>query len=317
MVMMKWTDRLGRRVKLRDLHILLVVAQSGSMGKAAEQLAVSYPVVSRTITDLEQALGVRLFDRGIRGVEPTPYGRALLECGVAVFDEMRQGLKRIEFIKDPSSGELRIGCSEPMAAGVLPAVVEQFSRRYPRVRLHLLHSNVAALQYDDLRNRDVEVLLGRIPTPFIEEGLVAETIFEEPMLVMAGATSRWARRRRIELADLLDEPWCLSPLSSLPRLLQEEVFHASSLRVPNANIITLSIQLYTIMLETGRWLGLVPGSVVRVGPRRPSLKILPVKVLAPPHPVGIITVKNRTLSPLAERFIDQLRASSQKLRLSR
>jgi DNA-binding transcriptional LysR family regulator len=312
--MMKWTDRLGRRVKLRDLHILLVVAQSGSMGKAAEQLAVSYPVVSKTIADLEHVLGVRLFDRSIRGIEPTSYGRALLECGVAVFDEMKQGLNRIQFIKDPSSGELRIGCSEPMAAGFLPAVVEEFSQRYPRVQLHLLHSNVAALQYGDLRNRDVELLLGRIPTPFLEEGLLAETLFEEPMLVMAGATSRWAKRRRVELAELLDEPWCLSPLGSLPRLLQEEVFHAATLRFPSANIITLSIQLYTIMLESGRWLGLVPGSVIRVGPKRPSLKILPVKVSAPPHPVGIITVKNRTLSPLAERFIDQLRTSSEKLR---
>src|SRR5579859_1847025 len=101
---MKWSDRIGRRIKLRDLHILLAVAQSGSMGKAAQQLAVSYPVVSKGITDLEHILGVRLFDRSIRGVEPTPYGRALLNCGTAVFGEMRQGLSQIEFIRDPNSG---------------------------------------------------------------------------------------------------------------------------------------------------------------------------------------------------------------------
>jgi len=128
---MKWTDRIGRRVTLRDLHILLAVAESGSMAKAAAQLAVSYPVVSKGITDLEHALGVRLFDRSIRGVEPTPYGRAMLNCGVAVFDEMRQGLNQVEFIKDPNSGELRIGCSEPMAAGLLPALAERFSQNYP------------------------------------------------------------------------------------------------------------------------------------------------------------------------------------------
>jgi DNA-binding transcriptional LysR family regulator len=283
------------------------------MAKAAEQLAVSYPVVSKGITDLEHTLGVRLFDRSIRGVEPTPYGRALLDCGAAVFDEMRQGLNRIDFIKNPASGDLRIGCSEPMAAGLLPAIVERFSKDYPDVVLHLLHSNVATLQYNDLRNRDVELLLGRLPTPFVEDDLATETLFEEPMLVMAGATSPWAKRRRIALADLLNEPWCLSPRGSLPRMLQEEVFQASGLAVPRAHVITLSIQLYTIMIETGRWLGLVPGSVVRLGPRRPSLKVLPVKVEAPPHSVGIITVKNRMLHPLADRFIQVSRAAAKKM----
>jgi len=68
---MEWTDRIGRRIKLRDLHILLAVAQSGSMARAAERLAISQPVVSKTIADLEHTLGVRLLDRDRRGAEPT------------------------------------------------------------------------------------------------------------------------------------------------------------------------------------------------------------------------------------------------------
>jgi DNA-binding transcriptional LysR family regulator len=304
----KWTDRLGRRVKLRDLHIVLAVAESGSMTKAAENLAVSYPVVSKVITDLERTLAVRLFDRSIRGVEPTPYGRALLSCGAAVFDELRQGLSQIDAIKDPRVGDLRIGCSEPMAAGFLPSVAERFSQEYPGVNLHLLHSNVAALQYADLRNREVEFLLGRIPTPFTEEDLAAEALFDESMLVITGATNQWVKRRHVELRHLMQERWCLSPVGSLPRLLQEEVFHANGLVVPQAKVITLSIHLYTIMLETGRWFGLVPASVFHFGPRRPSLKALPIKMHAPPRPAGIITVKNRTLSPLAQKFIEAARA---------
>src|SRR5437879_6370188 len=108
---MKWADRIGRRVKLRDLHVLLAVAESGSMSKTAEQLAVSYSVVSKTVSDLEHTLGLRLFDRSSSGVQPTHYGRELLNCGVTVFDEMRQGLRRIDLIKDPTSGNVRIGCS--------------------------------------------------------------------------------------------------------------------------------------------------------------------------------------------------------------
>jgi len=114
---LKWTDRIGRRVKLRDLHIVLAVAEAGSMTRAAEELAGSYPVVSKTISESERTLGVRLFDRSIAGVQPTHYGRALLKSGVAVFNEMRMGLQQIESIKRPNAGELRIGSSIVTDAG--------------------------------------------------------------------------------------------------------------------------------------------------------------------------------------------------------
>src|SRR5436189_5924859 len=105
---MDWSDRIGRRVKLRDLHILLAVAEQGSMTKASAKLAISHPVVYKTISELEQTLGVKLFERNSQGVELTSYGQALLKCGVNVFDEMRQGLKQIEFLTDPSSGDLLV-----------------------------------------------------------------------------------------------------------------------------------------------------------------------------------------------------------------
>src|ERR1043165_9887114 len=112
-----WTDRIGRRVKLRDLHILLAVAQTLSMGRAAVDLSVSQPVVSKAIADLEHALKVRLLDRSPQGVELTLYGREVLKSGIAVFDELRRGVETLEFLSDPSSGELRVGCTEPLAAG--------------------------------------------------------------------------------------------------------------------------------------------------------------------------------------------------------
>jgi DNA-binding transcriptional LysR family regulator len=91
---MQWSDRIGSRLKLRDLHILLAVAQAGSMSRAADRLAISHPVVSKTIADLEHALGVRLLDRTSQGTEPTSYGHALLSCGTVVFDELRRGCRR-------------------------------------------------------------------------------------------------------------------------------------------------------------------------------------------------------------------------------
>src|SRR6201997_4938264 len=179
--LMKWTDRIGRRVKLRDLHIALVVAEAGSMTRAAEELAVSYPVVSKTISELEHTLGVKLFDRSVSGVEPTHYGRALLKSGVAVFDEMRKGLQQIEFIKQPDAGELRIASSIVVDAGLLPAVIERFSQDFPRAALHVLHEDIATEQYENLRNRKAELMLGRLATTMTEPDLIAEPLFDEPM----------------------------------------------------------------------------------------------------------------------------------------
>lgn len=301
---MKWTDRIGRRVKLRDLHIVLAVADAGSMTRAAEELAVSYPVVSKTISDLEHTLGVKLFDRSISGVEPTHYGRALLTSGVAVFDEMRKGLQQIEFIKQPDAGDLRIGSSIVVDAGLLPAVIERFAKDFPKAVLHVIHENIATQQYDSLRNRNVELVLGRIPATMNEPDLVAETLFDEPNVVAAGADSPWAKRRKVMLADLMEEPWVLAQPGSLTRTLQDQVFRNSGLEPPSATALTVSLHLYMRLIETGRWLGLVPGSAVRFGGKEMRIKVLPVKITSPPAPVGIMTVRSRTLTPLAERFID-------------
>jgi DNA-binding transcriptional LysR family regulator len=112
---MEWERRIGRRLRLRDLYILSTVVQWGSMAKAAEHLAVSQPAVSDAIANLEAALAVRLLDRSPQGVKPTIYADALLKRGDVVFDELRQGIKDIEFLANPAAGEVRVGCPESLA----------------------------------------------------------------------------------------------------------------------------------------------------------------------------------------------------------
>jgi DNA-binding transcriptional LysR family regulator len=301
---MQWADRIGRRVRLRDLHMLMAVARSGSMSKAAEQLAISHPVVSKTIADLETVLGVPLFDRSSRGVKPTMYGEALLKCGAVVFDEMRQGIRHVEFLADPTVGNLRFGCSEAMAAGFIPAVAERFRRQYPDVVLDIISADMT-LKYRELRELDIELLVGRIPMPFVGEDLVVETLFEERLLVVVGTQSRWGRRRRVDLADLVEEAWVLPPPDTVPGMLAMELFRARGLRCPAPKTITFSIHLTCSLLATGTFVALLPESLLRFSGKRLSLTALPV----PPQrsAVGIITVRNRRLSPLAERFIEYAR----------
>jgi DNA-binding transcriptional LysR family regulator len=119
--MMHVNDRIGRRMKLHDLHVLMAVVQAGGMGKAARRLNTSQSAVSRSIAELEQAFGVRLLDRSRQGVEPTQYGQALLGCGAAVFDELRQGVKSVEFLTDPTVGEIRVAGNEFIVGGLIAA----------------------------------------------------------------------------------------------------------------------------------------------------------------------------------------------------
>lgn len=313
---MEWSDRIGRRIRLRDLHIVLTVADAGSMAKAAQRLAISHPVVSKTISDLEHTLKVKLFDRTAQGVELTTYGQALLKCGVNVFDEMRQGLKQIEFLTDPTSGDLAVGCPEIMNAGIVPAISERFLQQHPRVQLRVVHADIALAQFDPLRERKVELLIGRLPEPFVEEDLVSEPLTQEPFVAVAGADSPWARsRRRIALADMIGESWVLPPHDSTPGAIIAGIFGTEGLQPPRASVATLSVQLTTSLIATGKFVGILPNSVARFGARRVGLKILPVKIPVTRYPIAIITVKNRTPGPLATLFMEQARVVARSLSL--
>ena len=157
---MQLSDRIGRRMKLHDLHVLMAVVQAGSMNKAAALLNTTQPAVSKSIAELERAVGVRLLDRNAQGVEPTAYGRALLDGGTAVFDDLRQAVKNIEFLADPTAGEVRVGCIPFLAASFVPAVIDRLSRRFPRIVIHLVTATLEAL-HRELRERNVDLVITR------------------------------------------------------------------------------------------------------------------------------------------------------------
>ena len=219
---MQWEDRIGRRIKFRDLHIALAVAQSGSMLKAAEALAISQPVVSKVIADLEQALGVRLFDRSRKGVEPTASGRALLNRGRAAFDELKQGVKEIEFLNDPTAGELRIGSSQSLAEGIVFAV--SIACRGNIRALSFISSGGTLATYEDLRERRVELGIRTHVRTVLPKDMDQEALFEEPLVVVAGMENPWARRRKIKLAELVNEPWTWPSPGSIFDLLSLQPF---------------------------------------------------------------------------------------------
>jgi DNA-binding transcriptional LysR family regulator len=298
-VSMQLSDRIGRRMKLQDLHVLVTVMQAGSMGKAAQSLNISQPAVSRSIAELEHALGVRLLDRHRKGIEATEYGRALLDCGVAVFDDLRQGVKNIEFLADPTMGQVRIGNTLTSANSFITAVIDRLSRRYPGIVFHVVPAGADILNRE-LNARSLDLVITRSGGPFKEEQFGFETLYDDALVVLAGMKNPWARRRRIELAELVNEPWALPTLESAVTQAAIKAFRASGHDCPRATLVTSSPEMRLDLVATGRFLT-ITASRFRV--RRPQLKVLPVELPMARMPVGIVTLKNRGLSPVAKLFI--------------
>src|SRR5919197_1517281 len=256
-----WQSRIGRRLRLRDLHILSTVVQWGSMAKAASHLAMSQPAVSEAIANLEAALGVRLLDRTPRGVEPTLYANALLK----------------------------------------------------RVLVHVVNTTAATQEFHELRERTVDLLLGRILKPVADDEIDAEVLFQDDYFVVAGSRSPWARRRKIELADLLDEPWIFIPPNNVFASRMAQAFSAQGLELPRAGVTSFSAVLRMRLVATGRFLTIMPGSMLRHNAERWGLKALPVALDALSIPVAVFKLKHRTVSLVVQKFVEHLRAAAKSM----
>lgn len=304
---LEWESRLGQRVKLRDLHILSTVVEWGSISKAADHLGMSQPSVSQAMTALEAALRVRLLDRSPRGIEPTIYTRALLKRGHVVFDELRQGIRDIESLANPSVGEVRIGCPESMAAAFVPAIIDSLSREKPHVVVHVINAQTVEQEFSELRDRKVDLMLGTLLRPLSNNEVVAEVLCQDQHLVVAGTNSPWARRRKIALSDLVNERWILFPPDSLITAYLAAALHAKGLELPRESVTSFSFHVRMQLLATGRFLTIMLGSVLRQNAERWSLKALPVDIGMPRVPIALFTLKNRTLGPVADAFIEHMR----------
>ena len=309
---LEWERRIGRRLRLRDLHILSTVVEQGSMAKAAAQLAVSQPAVSDAIANLEAALGVRLLDRSPHGVAPTIYADALLKRGHVVFDELRQGINDIEALTNPTAGEVRVGCPESLAP-FLSAAIDQLSRRYPDVVVHVVTAQPATLEFRELRERKVDLLLGRmISSSLVDDDIDVEVLFEDRLFVVAGARNPWSRRPKIELAELVKERWIMLPPNNALGALVTQAFHARGLEAPR-ECVTADIHFRIHLVSTGRFLSALPADLLHLVGKHWSLKALPIDLGLQAPSLAVLTLRNRTLSPVVQLFIDCTRETAKSM----
>jgi DNA-binding transcriptional LysR family regulator len=308
--------RIGRRLRLRDLHILLAVVQNGSMAKAALQLAISQPAVSKAIADMEGLLGVRLLERSARGVEPTRYGAALVRRGHAVFNELSQTVREIDFLADPAVGELRIGTTDPIAASIGAPIIDALSREHPRVGFHVVTGDLSTLLAEVLA-RNVEFAISRLFDEVAVTDMETEVLFHDPYVVVAGANNAWLRRRGFRLANLLSEPWVIPPYDTVQGRQNAAAFRASGVEPPHPTVATLSLNLRNTLLATGRFLTILPSFTLNIAGKGSALRALRLELPKTRRAIGVVRLKNRSVSPLGELFLQRVRAMTKPLAATR
>jgi DNA-binding transcriptional LysR family regulator len=303
---MTFADRISRRIKLHDLDILLAVVETGTMGKAAERLKISQPAVSKAIADLEHTLRTRLFDRTRRGVEVTSYGIALARRSVAILDELRQGVQDLEFLADPTAGELRIGSTDFVMASIVSVVIDRLSVKHSRINFHVLAADPATLRRE-LIARKIELLVGRMYTVPDDEALDTEVLCDDPLVVVADRQHLLFGRRKIKLTEIVQENWTLPPPDTPSGSLVLDIFQRAGLEPPRNVVSTYSLPLRQYLVATGHFITVLPKSTLHVIGERLSLFALPVVLPAQQSLAVIATLKGRSLSPLAQFFVEEAR----------
>jgi DNA-binding transcriptional LysR family regulator len=288
---MKWDDRIGRRLRLKDFHTLQTVAEAGSMAKASERLALSQPAISKAISDMERVLGAPLLERSSRGVALTACGRLVIEHSRVIFDEIRQSVSGIEHLSDPASGLIRIGTTEPVM-GVVAEIINEVSRKYPRISYEVTVGETDAL-VRELRERAFDVVLTRWAPASAADDLAVQVLFKSPFVAMVERHHPLLRRKTLNLGDLLEEQWTFSPPDTFAGRIMVDLFRRRKLPFPTTVVTSNSVFMRLSLVASGRFLTVLPAQVLRYRSNSTWLRALDIDLGDSSQPTASITSKKR------------------------
>ena len=306
-------ERTRRRLRLRDLETLVAVVQAGGMRKAAGELNLSQPAVSKAVAELEDALGLKLLERGRRGVAPTAFGAALVRRSEALIDGVRGALRELAELADPEAGEVRLGSMETLHAGVVGATAAALLAQHPRMRLVVESGQAPELVQHFLKGRLVDFVVARPYSPTLPPEIEAEPLFTDRLLIVVGQNHPLARRRKIGLADLHREHWILSRNEVQPESPVVQTFKAQGLDLPPQIIVSGGLVLRFNLLTTGHFVTCMPHSLMPFLREPSGLRVLPVRLPLWHTATMIMTLRGRDLTPAAQVFLAHLRERAQPL----
>src|SRR6185437_3239013 len=299
------------RVKFRHLQCFLAVAQFGSVQRAADSLSITQPAVSKTVAELEQILGVKLFERGRHGAAPTREGQLFMPHASACVSALREGVDLLARAEGAAAATLEVGVLPTVAPAVIPPALKRFAALWPRVIVRLATGANPEL-LERLKAGTIEFAIGRLADPERMVGLGFEQLFTEPLIAVVRAGHPLAKGLGLPAASLKDFPVVLPPFGTLIRQSADSLLNAWGVQPLSAFVEVLSVSTgRALALENGAvWF--VPSSAVDYELARGILVRLPLPFAGTGEPVGLIRRSDTQPSPVGRAFIEAVREVAQQ-----
>ncbi len=300
-------DLLARNMSMRQMRMLVAVAEQRSVVRAGSKLRVAQPAISRAVRELERALGVTLFERLPQGMTLTVFGEVLLRHIRAIFGELRDAGEELQSLQDASYGQVTIGCTRLLIAGVLPRALSAFMRAHPRINVTLSEANTTTL-IGELRARNLDIVLGRLPASADREGdLEYKSLFDEKLALVAAPDHPIARRKNVSLSSILHETWVLPLRNSMLFRVIAETLSRNGLSLPAVRAQVESPRIMFELVATANMIALAPMSHLIDADVKHRLVVVSRMDAIRYGPIGYVTLRAKEKTPATSAFISVLR----------
>ena len=297
----------SQRIRLRHLHTFVAVAQQGTLGRAAETLNLSQPALSKTLNELEQLTGTRLFERGRLGAQLTLVGEQFLTHAVKVLDALNTAGQALNRKEGLNSDIVRIGALPTAALGILPSVIGQFHQQQKDITLQVATMNNTML-LAGLKSGEIDIGIGRMSDPELMSGLNYELLFLESLKLVV-RPGHPLLQETVTLSRVMEWPVVVSPKGTLPRQNAETLLQSQGCKIPSGCIETLSASLSRQLTVDYDYVWFVPSGAVKDDLRRGMLAALPVPTQGAGEPIGILTRVDATLTAGTQTLLSAIRKS--------
>ena len=297
----------SQRIRLRHLHTFVAVAQQGTLGRAAETLNLSQPALSKTLNELVQLTGTRLFERGRLGAQLTLVGEQFLTHAVKVLDALNTAGQALNRKEGLNSDIVRIGALPTAALGILPSVIGQFHQQQKDITLQVATMNNTML-LAGLKSGEIDIGIGRMSDPELMSGLNYELLFLESLKLVV-RPGHPLLQETVTLSRVMEWPVVVSPKGTLPRQNAETLLQSQGCKIPSGCIETLSASLSRQLTVDYDYVWFVPSGAVKDDLRRGLLAALPVPTQGAGEPIGILTRVDATLTAGTQTLLSAIRKS--------
>ncbi|HCB0889948.1 TPA: LysR family transcriptional regulator [Klebsiella pneumoniae] len=297
----------SQRIRLRHLHTFVAVAQQGTLGRAAEKLNLSQPALSKTLNELEQLTGTRLFERGRLGAQLTLVGEQFLTHAVKVLDALNSAGQALNRKEGLNNDIVRIGALPTAALGILPTVIGQFHKQQKDITLQVATMNNTML-LAGLKSGEIDIGIGRMSDPELMSGLHYELLFLESLKLVV-RPGHPLLQETVTLSRVMEWPVVVSPKGTVPRQNAEALLQSQGCKMPAGCIETLSASLSRQLTVDFDYVWFVPSGAVKDDLRRGVLTALPIATQGAGEPIGILTRVDATLTPGTQTLLSAIRKS--------